>query len=139
MPGFVDVASSAARGLIDRGVEYGRLRGSNDLTQTALLLLPVLYMVYRKLYCQTFGRLSSMPAGAGKQGNNWLKVDGKTNNSDVVEVTWLSAEELKVLQAFGDTLLPGFEMGTKEAADAVVEQVGGVCVATTALSPLLRP
>lgn len=122
MGGLVDVASS----LLNRGVELRGL-GSSDLgTPTALLLLPLLYMVYRRLYCQAFGRLSSMPAGAGKQGSNWLKADGEKKSKSEVEVTWLGARELKVLEAFGDTLLPGFEVGTREAADAAVEQVGAV-------------
>lgn len=131
---IVNMVSAAVRALLDSGVEEC-VRGSNDLASpTALLLLPVLFMVYRKLYAgMVYRNLSSMPAGAGKQGNNWLKGDGEKSKStsDVeVEVTWLGATELKVLQACGDTLLPGFEIGTKEAADAAVEQVGGVFVAT---------
>lgn len=148
MSGLVDVASSAARNLLSRGVEeYAKLRGSNDLgldlavgSPTALLLLPVLYMVYRRLYFQSFGRLKVMPAGAGKQGDNWLwrKAAEEKSQSDL-EVTWLGKRELKVLQACGDTLLPGFEIGTKEAADTAVEQVGSVCcVATLPLPPSRR-
>lgn len=107
--------------LTERVEEWAKLRGSNDLgLPTALLLLPVLYMLYRRLYCQGFGRLSSIPAGAGKQGNNWVNAYGEKRH---LEATWLSARELEVLQAFGDTLLPGFEVDTKEAADSVVEQV----------------
>lgn len=122
MPGLVDMASS----LLIRGVEYAKLRGSSDLgSPTALLLLPVLYMAYRRFHCQGNSRLSSMAAGAGKQGNNWLS---EKDDIDVdVGITWLRGRELKVLQAFGDTLLPGFEVGTKEASDAAVEQVGAVC------------
>eukprot|EP00903_Cladosiphon_okamuranus_P016206 g14954.t1 len=127
MPRLVDVASSAARGLISRGVEgYSKLRGSNDFgldpalgSPTAVLLLLlalVLYMVYRRLYCQTFGGLDALSVGGGKQGDSWLK-----SQSDV-EVTWLGQRELKVLQACGDTLLPGFVIGHKEAANAAVGQ-----------------
>ena len=141
---IVNMVSAAVRALLDSGVE-DRVRGSNDLASpTALLLLPVLFMVYRKLYAgMVYRNLSSMPAGAGKQGNNWLKGDGEKSKStsDVeVEVTWLGATELKVLQACGDTLLPGFEIGTKEAADAAVEQVGGsVCGYPSSLVSVSAP
>lgn len=113
MPGLVDVV----RGLLNNSV--------GEYANSSLLLLPVLYMVYRRLYCRGFGLLRSLPAGAGKQGDNWLRDDGEKSKSEGdVEITWLGSPELKQLQAFGDTLLPGFEVGTVEAADAAVEQVG---------------
>lgn len=68
-----------------------------------------------------FKRLRSKPPGAGKEGSNWAKEGGV--NGTGVEVTWLGARELRVLEAFGDTLLPGFDVGNKEGVDEAIEQV----------------
>ncbi|CBJ27378.1 oxidoreductase [Ectocarpus siliculosus] len=40
-----------------------------------------------------------------------------------VHVTWLGSRELRVLEAWADTLLPGFDVDDKEAADAIAEQM----------------
>lgn len=71
-----------------------------------------------------FRRLRSKPPGAGKQGKNWENpVAGGGKDDGGVRVTWLGSRELLVMEALGDTLLPGFDVDNKEAADAIVEQV----------------
>lgn len=81
-----------------------------------------------------FNRLRSKAAGSGIEGGKWTTAakaaeegagvrDGGRDGRAVV--TWLGERELRVLEAFGDTLLPGFEVDTTEGADATVEQVQG--------------
>ncbi|CAM9776690.1 unnamed protein product, partial [Ectocarpus sp. 12 AP-2014] len=71
-----------------------------------------------------FRRLRSKPAGAGKEGKNWENVvTGGGKDDGGVQVTWLGSRELRVLEAWADTLLPGFDVDNKEAADAIVEQM----------------
>ena len=86
-----------------------------------------------------FNRLRSKAAGSGIEGGKWTTAakaadkgagvsDGGGEGATAV-VTWLGERELRVLEAFGDTLLPGFEVDTIEGADATVEQVRGrVCL-----------
>lgn len=133
----VDLTSNAGHGLL---AVLSQLPGQDDdvrwkTTISALLVLPALALALvvvrwrlRSPRSTGFARLRPKPAGAGKQGNNWEKdgtgQGGVSEGVDVqVKVTWISWRELRVLQAIGDTLLPGFEIGTKERADAVVEQV----------------
>lgn len=79
----------------------------------------------------SFNRLRSKVAGAGKQGGKWtIKVEppssaaGSADNGSMEGgVTWLGETELRVLEAFSDTLLPGFEVHTAESADAAVDEV----------------
>lgn len=78
-----------------------------------------------------FNRLQSKAAGSGIEGGKWTTAakaaeegaNVSAGGGEGVEVTWLGERELKVLEAFGDTLLPGFEVDTAEGADATVEQV----------------
>lgn len=76
-------------------------------------------------------RLRSKPPGDGKAGSNWVKNAAASPRKDgaggvgngEIAVTWLGGSELQVLEAIGDTLLPGFDIATKEACTATVEQV----------------
>ena len=117
---WVDLASTAGCDLLNN------LRGDDSSTTTTLVLPAVLVVVvwwrFSSRRFSRFSRLRSKPVGAGKEGGNWVK-DGRASAGEEVQVTWLSGRELRVLEAMGDTLLPGFEIGTKEDADAVVEQV----------------
>eukprot|EP00904_Undaria_pinnatifida_P004695 jgi/Undpi1/14226/HiC_scaffold_9.g03875.m1 len=83
-----------------------------------------------------FNRLRSKAAGSGVQGRKWTTAAKATERGakgvDIgawdggVQVTWLGERELRVLEALGDTLLPGFEVETTEGADATVEQAVAV-------------
>lgn len=91
-----------------------------------------------------FNRLRSKAAGSGVQGRKWTTAAKATERGakgvDIgawdggVQVTWLGERELRVLEALGDTLLPGFEVETTEGADATVEQVRGKLVSVSCLS-----
>jgi len=118
----VDLTSDAGRGLL--GVVNQLIVQENIVRTTISAVVVVLVASWRfsSPRLAGFARLRSRPAGAGKQGNNWEK-DGSVGVEEGVSVTWLSGRELTVLQAIGDTLLPGFEIGTEEGVDAVVEQV----------------
>lgn len=109
----------------------------NFVTSAGGLLLATTLFVYMaflrsssRMSAQGFNRLRSKPPGDGKAGNNWAKTravspkgdDAGAGNGEIA-VTWLGGTELRVLEAFGDTLLPGFEIATKEARTATVEQV----------------
>lgn len=119
------------------------------LTASVLALIvpamTAIYVVFLRRSSQGptpgFKRLRSKEVGIGKEGKKWTvapassaqirKVqggaagdtgnDGSINAGDAV--TWLGENELRVLEALADTLLPGFEVDTTEGADAVVEEV----------------
>lgn len=103
-------------------------------TTTAVLTYMALVRSSSWMSTPGFNLLRSKPPGDGKAGSNWVKTaaaaaphkDGagfQGIGSGEVAVTWLGGRELQVLEAIGDTLLPGFEIATKEACTATVEQV----------------
>ncbi|CAM9727687.1 unnamed protein product, partial [Ectocarpus sp. 8 AP-2014] len=110
-----------------------RLRdNSGGATSTVLLLAATsvlcAYLSFLRRSSQGstpgFRRLRSKPAGAGKEGKNWENVvTGRGKDGGGVQVTWLGSRELRVLEAWADTLLPGFDVDDKEAADAIAEQM----------------
>lgn len=93
-----------------------------------------------------FSKLRVRPPGAGKAGGAWSIVRASTDDGGgdggsgddgggqgiPVEngdgVSWLGDGELRALEAICDTLLPGFEVGSREDADATVDQVRITCV-----------
>lgn len=94
---------------------------------------------------KSFNRLRSKAAGSGIEGGKWTTANAAEGTGvrvgegeEGVEVTWLGERELKVLEALGDTLLPGFEVDTPEGADATVEQVRGLVVSFSLFLPRER-
>lgn len=75
-----------------------------------------------------FNRLVPKPVGAGKAGGKLCtrerSVDGSESSRESKAVTWLGFDEVRTLEAICDTLLPGFDISTKENAKVVIEQVG---------------
>lgn len=138
----------AAMRLLDKMVP-STMTGESPLPGTAATLLAgfasataVLYVAFLRHSSRGptrgFNRLRSKAAGSGIEGRKWTTAakaaERAAEGADVsageggVEVTWLGERELRVLEALGDTLLPGFEIDTTEGADATVEQVRGKLV-----------
>ncbi|CAB1103128.1 unnamed protein product [Ectocarpus sp. CCAP 1310/34] len=122
---LANVVPSCIRRLLDNC-------SSGGATSTVLLLAATFvlyaYLSFLRRSSQGstpgFRRLRSKPAGVGKEGKNWENVvTGGGKDEGGVQVTWLGSRELRVLEAWADTLLPGFDVDHKEAADAIVEQV----------------
>lgn len=75
-----------------------------------------------------FNNLASKPVGAGKAGKRWHISNpdgphGGGNPGKYPLINWLGHRELESLEALCDTLLPGFDISTKENAAAVMSQV----------------
>lgn len=74
-----------------------------------------------------FNRLVPKPVGAGKAGGKLCtherSVDGNESSRESKAVSWLGFDEVRTLEAICDTLLPGFDISTKENANVVIEQV----------------
>lgn len=108
----------------------------NDLVASSIIagIVPTvvfLYLTYRwrKIHGPTpdFYRLRVKPVNRSTTTTvQKSKVEHEVGAGRIV--TWLGQRELRVLEALGDTLLPGFEVGTAEDADTTVEQVGWVIV-----------
>lgn len=82
-----------------------------------------------------FERLRTKPPGAGKLGGAWTIFEpGTAGGGD--GVSWLGENELKTLEAICDTLLPGFEIETRQAEDDTVDQVRGLVWYVTRTSVL---
>lgn len=134
--GVFGAASTAAAGFL----QHTASMPSHQIMAASILAcavptMVVLYVAFLRRSSRGptpgFNRLRSKKAGSGKASKAWtLQVQdsnskGPAGGATAGGVTWLGETELAVLEAFGDTFLPGFDVSTTEAADETVEQVRG--------------